>query len=118
MDKKQETKARKLSRRKLLTRAGQGMALIPLVALSERTVWAAEKISESEPTAVALGYVHDAGKTDTTKFPKRAGPEGAKQFCDNCSQYKTTEEGWGTCTIFPNKLVAAKGWCNVWVPIT
>jgi len=105
------------SRRKFLTRAAQGVALIPLLSMTEEVVWAAEKITLDNPMALALGYVHDASTVDVAKFPKRAGAEGAKQFCDNCSQYKTTEEGWGTCTIFPNLLVAGKGWCNVWVPI-
>ena len=106
-----------MNRRKFITRAAQGAALIPALALTIQTVWAAERISEDHPTAVALGYVHDAADTDVAKFPKRAGAEGAKQFCDNCAQYKETEPGWGTCGIFPNLLVAGPGWCNVWVPI-
>ena len=107
----------RLNRRKFLTHAAQGAALIPLVALTDNVAWAAEKITLDNPMAVALGYVHDATATDVAKFPKRAGAEGAKQFCDNCSQYKPTEDGWGTCAIFPNLLVAAKGWCNVWVTV-
>jgi hypothetical protein len=107
-----------ISRRKLLTRAGQSVAMIPLVTLSAQTVWAAEKITEDHPMATALGYVHDAAKTDTAKFPKRAGAEGAEQFCYNCSQYKETEPEWGTCNIFPSLLVAKDGWCNVWVPMS
>ena len=106
------------TRRAFVRRAATGLALIPTVSLYSNQTWAAERISEDNPTAVALGYVHKAEDTDTTKFPKRAGPEGAKQFCYNCSQYKETEEGWGTCAIFPNYLVAGAGWCNVWVPIT
>lgn len=107
-----------ISRRRLLKQVGSGLVLIPLVTLPERSAFAAEKISLDHPSAKALGYVHVAEETDTTKFPKRAGEAGAKQFCDNCSQYKETEPGWGTCTIFPNFLVAGPGWCNVWVPVT
>src|SRR5262245_36350018 len=44
----------------------------------------AEKVNPKDPTAEALGYVEDAKKADTKKFPKRAGAEGAKQFCYNC----------------------------------
>jgi hypothetical protein len=105
------------NRRRFLKHTAQGAMLIPLLSVTGQSAWAAEKLQEDEPTAVALGYVHDATKVDLAKFPKRAGEEGAKQFCDNCSQYKATEDGWGTCAIFPNKLVAAKGWCNVWVPM-
>ncbi len=103
-----------------------GLAAIPLLDLlgtgSARAAGEV-KIEESDPLAVAFGYMHDAAQVDTAKFPKRAAPAndmfpaGAEQFCDNCGQYAATEDGWGTCTIFPGKLVAAKGWCNVWVPM-
>ncbi|RIL10425.1 MAG: high-potential iron-sulfur protein [Proteobacteria bacterium] len=82
---------------------------------------AGKALDENDPTAKALGYVHDAAKTDTAKFPKRKGPEGEKQFCDNCMFYtqgglkaEGKEGEWGKCTIFPAGLVAAKGWCNSW----
>ncbi len=107
-----------ISRRRLLKQAGSSLALIPLVTVYQQPAYAAEKITLDHPSAKALGYVHDANEVDVAKFPKRAGEEGAKQFCDNCSQYKETEPGWGTCTIFPNYLVAGPGWCNVWVPVT
>ena len=78
------------------------------------------KIEESNPTAAALSYVHDA-----TTSPKRTTEEQKKQYCDNCIHYKATEgaaegadaegEGWGTCAVLPGFLVAAKGWCMVWV---
>lgn len=103
-----------ISRRRLLKQAAGSLVLIPLVNLPQTAV-AAEKISLDHPSAKALGYVHKAEETDVTKYPKRAGEAGATQFCDNCSQYQATEAEWGTCNIFPNYLVAAKGWCNVWV---
>ncbi len=104
-----------------------GLAAIPLLnLLGSQSAWAAGevKIAEDDPLAIAFGYKHDAEDVDIEKFPKRAAPAnemflaGEDQFCDNCGQYAETEAGWGTCTIFPGKLVAAKGWCNVWVPIT
>lgn len=107
-----------ISRRRLLSLTARGAALIPVVSLTSHATWAAERITLEHPSAGPLGYVHVAEETDVAKFPKRAGPEGAKQFCYNCSQYKATEEEWGTCTLFPNYLVAKDGWCNVWVPIT
>ncbi|MDA1074478.1 MAG: high-potential iron-sulfur protein [Proteobacteria bacterium] len=105
------------NRRKFLSVTAGGLATIPLLSITTQTAWAADKLAGNDPMAMALGYFEDAAKTDTTKFPKRAGAEGEKQFCDNCAQYKVTEEGWGTCAIFPGKLVAGRGWCNVWVPI-
>ena len=106
------------SRRRFLTTSAKGAANIPLVSmLGTGQVWAADlpRLAENDPVAMALGYVEDANATDTTKFPKRASEEGKTQFCDNCLQYVVTEEGWGTCAIFPGKLVAGPGWCNVWV---
>jgi hypothetical protein len=74
-------------------------------------------------TAQALGYVHEATKTDLVKFPKRKGPEGEKQFCNNCMFFQQgglKAEGmdgeWGKCVLFQDGLVAAKGWCNSWSP--
>ncbi|NKB99449.1 MAG: High potential iron-sulfur protein [Pseudomonadales bacterium] len=107
-----------ISRRQMLKSASAGLALLPLLSLEMPKAWAAERITEDHPTASALGYYHDAADVDLAKYPKRAGDEGAKQYCYNCSQYKETEENWGTCGIFPNYLVAKDGWCNVWVPIT
>ena len=107
-----------VSRRRFIATSAKGAAMIPLVSiLGHGRTWAADlpKLDEADPTAMALGYVHDANDTDTAKFPKRATDEGKTQFCDNCLQYVETEPGWGTCAIFPGKLVAGPGWCNVWV---
>ncbi len=112
--------------RRTFLRDSTGIAAIPLLnLLGTNRAWAAGevKITEDDPLAVAFGYKHDAADVDTEKFPKRAAPAnnmfpaGEDQFCDNCGQYAETEAGWGTCVILPGKLVAAKGWCNVWVPI-
>lgn len=79
-----------------------------------------EMAKESDPTAVALGYIEDASKVDTKKWPKRAGAEGAKQFCYNCQFYKDKcadpkATAASPCSILANKGVTAKGWCNSWV---
>ena len=112
--------------RRTFLKYSSSLAAIPLLDLSgSSSAWAAGevRIGEDEPLAVAFGYKHDAATVDTAKFPKRAAPAnamfpaGETQFCDNCGQYVATEEGWGTCVILPGKLVAARGWCNVWVPI-
>jgi len=76
-------------------------------------------VSESEPLAKSLGYHADASKVDNKAWPKHAGAEGAKQFCYNCQFYQTKEADpkatkAAPCTIFANKGVAAKGWCNSW----
>lgn len=66
-------------------------------------------VDESEATAKALKYVHNATKAD------QAARGGDDRFCSNC-QFYTGNEGqeWGPCSLFPGKSVNANGWCNAW----
>jgi hypothetical protein len=74
-------------------------------------------LSESDPTAQALGYYKDAAKVDLKKWPKKAAPEAKNQNCSNCQLYVTYPgtPGKGACVLFANKWVEAKGWCNGYV---
>ncbi len=112
------------SRRDFLKISGAGVlgAFLGARLLSDPTVAFAQDlplVQESDPQAKALGYHADASKVDVKKWPKRAGAEGAKQFCYNCQFYQTKEDPKKSkaapCTIFPGKRVEAKGWCNSWV---
>ena len=105
-----------INRRRFLSlglKVGAGAAAagaIPLKLLAE------DMVSVDEPLAQAMGYVEDASTVDTAKFPKRAGEAGATQFCDNCALYAGDEGSESApCSIFQNRLVAGKGWCNAWV---
>lgn len=90
---------------KVLPAAGLAAVAQPLVFA------AAEKVSEADPTAKALGYIADASKVDKAKFPKYA----AGQICGNCSLYQgKATDPWAACPALGNKLVAGKGWCSVW----
>jgi hypothetical protein len=76
-------------------------------------------VSDSDPQAVSVGYKSDAAKVDLKKWNKRAGPEGAKQFCYNCQLYQSNSADpksskSSPCLLFPGKSVSAKGWCNSW----
>jgi len=89
--------------------AAQASAPAPTAALT--------KLDESEPTAIALGYRHDATQVDTTKFPRYQ----AGQHCASCMLFQPDvggEAGWGACSIFPGKLVDANGWCSAFVAKT
>jgi hypothetical protein len=111
------------SRRQFLTKAGLSLCLIAPLTLNLKALAEAGKlvlVPETDPQAVALGYKTDASKVDTKKWPKRAGADGAKQFCYNCSLYQytgTDPKGSGSaiCQIFAGRAVQGKGWCNTWV---
>jgi len=104
-------KHNKLSRRDIVKGGTGAMATIPLLSILGEQAWSAERISESHPTAVALGYVHKGDDVDAAQNPTFK----ADQRCDNCVQYVATSDGWGTCNIFPGFEVAGPGWCKVWV---
>ena len=71
----------------------------------------APKVAESDPTAQALGYKHDASKVDKAKYAKYA----AGQDCGNCSFYQgKPTDAFAPCPMFANKQVASKGWCSAY----
>jgi hypothetical protein len=69
-------------------------------------------VAVKDPTAVALAYIEDASKVDAKAFPTyKAG-----QHCANCLQSTgAATDAWRPCNLFPGKLVAANGWCKVYV---
>jgi len=98
---------------KMSMKAGGGA--LALTAIPVHLI-AQDMVAESEPLAQAMGYVADASKVDTAKFPKRAGEAGSKQFCNNCALYAGEADSESApCSIFQNRLVAGAGWCNAWV---
>ena len=67
-------------------------------------------MSEQEPLALSLMYVHDAAQA-----PPDARAEN--EFCHNCRYFRPTGQDpeWAPCDIFGGREVAANGWCNVWL---
>ncbi len=75
--------------------------------LFSETAQAVEAVSESDPTATALGY-----KMDATKAPAR---KDQSAVCGSCSRYSgKVGASEGPCSVFAGKLVSAKGWCTAW----
>ena len=109
------------SRRGFLKVTGLGVlaaAVSKIVSPSTAEAQAATPLNEKDPLAQSLGYHADGKKVDAKKWPKHAGPEGAKQVCKTCMFYqakgdpsKTTE---APCQIFAGKIVKANAWCNSW----
>ena len=68
-------------------------------------------VDEKDAQAAALGYVADAKRVDTKKFPKYA----AGQMCSNCALYQgKPADKAGGCPLFAGKQVAGPGWCSAW----
>jgi hypothetical protein len=115
------------NRREFLKKAALGVALgVAGQTLTKVTAHAQtgaagklEMVKPADSTAQALGYVEDANKADVKKFPKRATPEGKKQFCYNCQFYQANNPdpksvAAAPCLIFGGKGVKGAGWCNSW----
>lgn len=101
-----------INRRNFLKLSGSALALtaIPLKLVAE------DEVAEDEALAQAMGYFKDASKVDTAKWTKRAGDEGAKQFCNNCALFAGEADAeLAPCSIFQNRSVRGAGWCNAWV---
>ncbi len=109
-------RTRKFDRREFLKigmKAGGGALALSAIPIQ---LVAQDAVAESEPLAQAMGYVTDASKTDTAKFPKRAGEAGAQQFCHNCALFGGDPAAASApCSIFQNRQVSGTGWCNAWV---
>jgi len=69
----------------------------------------APMLSESDPTAVALGYKTNTSSVDRAKSPQYA----AGQSCSNCALYQgAAGDSSGPCPIFAGKAVSSTGWCG------
>ncbi len=88
-------------------------------------------VEPGKDTALAMHYYHshDEAKNDTqVSKAEKSGMTWDKQTCAGCSFYKKVgmkkiksdgkELEVGTCTLFPQKLVAAAGICNSWAKKT
>ena len=96
------------ARRRFLKLAVAGAVVAPIVSRLARAE-DLPHLSESDATAMALGYKEDATKVDKAKFTTYK--EGS--MCSNC-KFWTGKEGdaYGPCGLFPGKSTAAKGWCS------
>ena len=105
-----------LSRRSFIHKLAAALPAGAVILQQDLQAQDLPKLDENDPAAKALLYVHDVADVDTSN-PLAARFEPG-QICDNCAQIQG-EEGaeWRPCGIFPGKLVAAEGWCSVWVPM-
>lgn len=113
------------SRREFCKKSLLVLGAAPLIArgfsASPAFAQTTKALDEKDLQAAQLGYVHDGSKVDKAKFPKKGEPGGENQNCANCMLWVKgglkadgMEGEWGQCSIFPQGLVSAKGWCNTW----
>lgn len=105
----------KITRRQLLHFAGAAAVAIPvtnIVTQSQAFAEGSPQVALDDPTAIALGYVHD-----TTTVDKAVNAQHSNaQTCANCALIQSGEGEWRPCAIFPGKTVNANGWCKSWSP--
>jgi hypothetical protein len=68
-------------------------------------------LTESDPTAKALGYHANAKTVDVKAFPTFK----PSQSCSNCVQLQPGTGNARGCNLFAGKSVNVGGWCKVWV---
>ena len=67
-------------------------------------------LDEQDAAAKAVAYQQDARKVDPRLCPTyRRG-----QSCTTCALIEFGTAPMRGCSLFPGKLIAAAGWCNVW----
>ena len=89
-----------------------GSVAVGSIAMFSGSALAADtRLEETDSTAQALGYKHDAANVDKAKFPNYKGGE----TCANCQLYQAKADApWGPCPLFAGKDVSAKGWCSAY----
>jgi hypothetical protein len=93
----------------LIVPAGAALACAAARAQAPQGSPAMPRLSEADPHARAVGYVEDAAQLDRPQYPKYKSGED----CATCALYgAVAEPSWGSCTLFPRRVVAAKGWCD------
>jgi hypothetical protein len=71
---------------------------------------ALKPLPTDNPQAIALKYTEDVATNAPAGYP-----EGSAQDCANCLHYKSVDDTWGSCALFPGFKVKAAGWCSGWV---
>jgi len=71
-------------------------------------------VSEWDNTAKAVGFHHDAKRTNFSAFPDRKKPSAQNQFCKTCLEYTPLNKSWGRCKVVTAGVVSAQGWCGSW----
>ena len=103
----------KIARRKFIQLSAVAAAGVMVAPGRRAAAQDLPQLTEDDPMAQAMKYVHDASKVDPDT---RANPAEV-QNCANCALVQGADgDAWRPCQIFPGKVVNAAGWCSVWAP--
>ena len=98
------------SRRVFVQQLGLTAGILAVLPQSRSFAAGEPHLAVTDPTAVAMGYVEEAGKVD----PKTPG-FAPNRNCANCLQLAGAPGSeYRPCNIFPGKVVNVKGWCKAW----
>ncbi|MGC3982554.1 MAG: high-potential iron-sulfur protein [Steroidobacteraceae bacterium] len=95
-----------MNRRELLVHALTSASIIAASASQA----ASQKLDPNDPVAKNVGYVEDAARVDVKKYPTF----NKSQSCANCTLVQQRYGPIRPCSLFPGKMITAKGWCNAW----
>lgn len=78
-----------------------------------------EMVKPGVGMAASVNYVANGKDVKDAKLKtERQGVAFEKQNCSGCMLYKTLKGAGdsevGSCQLFPNQAVSAKGWCTSW----
>ena len=108
-----ETPLSKIARRKFIQLSAAAAAGVIVAPNRQAAAQDLPQLSEDDPLAQAMKYVHDASTVD----PASRTQPNEVQNCANCALIQGADgDAWRPCQIFPGKLVNANGWCSVWAP--
>jgi hypothetical protein len=99
-----------ITRRAVVARIAVAAGLAAVLPAMSKSADAA-RLDVNDPNALALGYVENAARVDTKKYPGYV--KGSN--CENCLQLQGKPgNNYRPCSIFPGKLVSVSGWCSSW----
>ncbi len=103
----------KIARRKFIQLSAAAAAGAVVMPSRQAEAQDLPQLTEDDPMAQAMKYVHDASTVDAASRPNPA----ESQMCSNCALIQGEDgQTWRPCQIFPGKLVNTNGWCSVWAP--
>ena len=69
-------------------------------------------VQDTDPSAIALGYVSNIKNIDTKKYPQYT----MGQYCASCTLFQgTAKDATAPCLAFGGSAVSSRGWCSAWV---